>query len=336
MTGPIPALASGRAPAVTVVIPTKDRLAMLGRTFTSIIGQRDVDLRVLIIDDGSSDGTSDRIRQLDIPGVRVIRHDTSLGVSAARNTGIEAADTPWIAWCDDDDRWAPGKLRAQLEALDAQPAARWAACSAVVVDVGDHVVGVERGLQGGSATDLLLGMNAVPAGGSGVLAERALVGETGGFDERLAILADWDLWTRFALTADVAHVDRPLVAYLRHPEAMSRHLVGIEAEIELMRTRYADHRIEHGVALDDLQMLRWTTWQHVRARRTREAMRGYFRMATEHQRPEAVLKALSLVIAPRLARARDGRPIVPDPAWPVSEGRWFEDRSDLLAPFEDR
>lgn len=328
----VPPLPSGRTPAVSVIIPTRDRMHLLGRTLASVLAQRDVIVQAIVVDDGSNDGTTASIEALDRSDIQVLRRETSHGVAAARNAGTAIADTEWVAWCDDDDRWAPDKLRTQLEALDAAPQARWAASSAVVVDLDDRVMGVERALRAGEAAEHLLQMNLVPAGGSGVLAERALYDEVRGFDERLAILADWDLWTRFALAADVAHVDRPHVAYLRHAGAMSRSLDDIDRELGLIRDRFAEARLERGVSLDEAGMLRWTTWQHVRARRTGPAVRGYLRMAARHRQPEAVVKALTVVVAPQVIRRRDVRPMIPDPAWIALDGSWYEDRSDVFSP----
>lgn len=332
MTARAPAtpLPSGSAPAVTVIVPTRNRAGLLGRTLNSVIDQRDVDVHVVVVDDGSSDDTTERVRALDLPNVEVLRREQNEGVAAARNAGTELARTRWVAWCDDDDRWAPGKLRAQLEALDRAPSARWAASSAVVVDTEDQIMGVERSLHAADATEHLLTMNLVPAGGSGVLAERSLFDETGGFDPGLSVLADWDLWTKFALRAEVVHVDLPHVAYLRHAGAMSRRLDAIDSELDVIRRRFSDERSDRALKLDEADMLRWITGQHVRARRRWMAARCYMAMATRHGQPEASLKALLALIAPDIARRRDLRPRIPDPAWTVSAGRWFEDTTNVF------
>src|SRR5919109_858912 len=101
-----------RAPDVTVVIPTKDRWDLLSTAaLPSALGQEDVDLEVVVVDDGSTDETPDHVVGLRDPRLRIVRHDRSLGVAQARNAGIRAANSDWIAFLDDDDVWAPRKLR---------------------------------------------------------------------------------------------------------------------------------------------------------------------------------------------------------------------------------
>ena len=130
---------AGAAPdsssAVTVVIPTHNRRELLHRTLRSVLAQRDVGLSVLVVDDGSAEEVAPSVEALGDPRVTVLRHPVARGVSAARNTGIAAATTPWVAFVDDDDLWAPVKLRAQLDALAATQGARWACTGSINVDL---------------------------------------------------------------------------------------------------------------------------------------------------------------------------------------------------------
>jgi glycosyltransferase involved in cell wall biosynthesis len=103
-------------PGVSVVIPTHNRSDLLALTLRSALSQRDVAFEVIVVDDGSADETSEVVAGLGDPRVRLIRHDVSQGVSAARNRGIAEARAEWIAFLDDDDLWAPDKLSFQLTA----------------------------------------------------------------------------------------------------------------------------------------------------------------------------------------------------------------------------
>src|SRR5450759_4612848 len=104
---------------VTVIIPTRNRRHLLFRTLHSVLAQRAVSQSVVIVDDGGHDGTDKSLRALSDPRVQVVRHETRRGVSEARNTGLALAKTPWVAFVDDDDLWAPDKLPAQLGACRA-------------------------------------------------------------------------------------------------------------------------------------------------------------------------------------------------------------------------
>lgn len=112
------------APALSVVIPTWNRCAVVAGAVESALAQAGVDVEVLVVDDGSTDGTAEvlRARFGSDPRVRVLEQPNG-GTARARNTGIAAARAPWIGLLDSDDRWEPGFARARLQALAAEPAA---------------------------------------------------------------------------------------------------------------------------------------------------------------------------------------------------------------------
>src|SRR4051794_9011163 len=105
------------APEVSVVIPTRDRRHLLETTLAAALNQREVDYEVIVVDDGSGDGTATELAAIGDPRLRVLRNGASQGVSAARNRAIAEARAPWIAFLDDDDVWSPELLRRQLETV---------------------------------------------------------------------------------------------------------------------------------------------------------------------------------------------------------------------------
>ena len=110
------------ADGVSVVIPTRDRSHIVVDTVRLTLGQRHVELEVIVVDDGSRDATAEALEALGDPRVTVLRNASSRGVAGARNRGIERAAHPWIAFLDDDDRWSPDKLRVQLDRAQAEDA----------------------------------------------------------------------------------------------------------------------------------------------------------------------------------------------------------------------
>jgi hypothetical protein len=217
MTGP-----AGHVPEVSVVVPTHQRAELLPQLLRSVLGQSGVDLELIVVDDGSSDGTGEVLAHCHDPRLQVLRHERSRGVAAARNSGTEVARGRWVAWCDDDDVWAPGKLALQLQALAHAPAARWCNGGSAYVDPALRLSRVRRCPDPRTVAEDLLRINAVTGGGSGVLADRALVRELGGFDTTLSMYADWDMWARLAHAAPLAVVDRPIVGYVEHAAGMSQ------------------------------------------------------------------------------------------------------------------
>ena len=210
------------SPLVSVVVPTHQRAALLPRLLRSVLGQRDVELELLVVDDGSCDTTPQVLARCSDPRLRVLRHETPQGVAAARNAGTQAARGRWVAWCDDDDVWAPSKLALQLQSLAASPDARWSNGGCAYVDPDLRLGRVRRCPDPRTVAQDLLRFNPVTGGGSGVLADRQLVLSLGGFDPTFSMYADWDMWARLAHAAPLAVVDLPLVGYVEHAGGMSQ------------------------------------------------------------------------------------------------------------------
>jgi glycosyltransferase involved in cell wall biosynthesis len=221
--------------------------------------QEDVSLEVIVVDDGSTDDTATRLASLDDDRVRVIHHAASLGVSAARNHGIEAARGEWLAFLDDDDVWAPRKLREQVD-LAIEHDAGFAFSSAVSIDPARRPTAYQAVPEGGELHSLLLSGNVVPGGCSNVIARADLVRRVGGFDERLSILADWELWIRLSLDSTGARCRDVHVGYLEHEGNMA-----VRRAREIVReSRYVAEK--HGRSgraggrVDRLAPIRWITW----------------------------------------------------------------------------
>jgi glycosyltransferase involved in cell wall biosynthesis len=207
---------------VSVVIPTRDRWETLSRSaLPSVFMQEDMDLDVIVVDDGSTDGTQAGLASLDRLDVRIVRHDVSQGVSAARNAGVALARGEWVAFMDDDDVWSPRKLRTQVD-LAVQEGADFVFSSAIIVDRMQRPIAFTPVPTGDEdLIDLLLARNVVPGGCSNLVARTEVVRRLGGFDERLSMLADWDLWLRLALEASGARCREIHVGYQQHEGNMA-------------------------------------------------------------------------------------------------------------------
>jgi glycosyltransferase involved in cell wall biosynthesis len=237
------------AGAVTVVIPTKDRFEILLRTVACVLRQSHNDVRLVVVDDGSRDETSRRLSGLD-DRIAIVRQETSQGVSQARNRGLEAVVTPWVAFLDDDDLWAPGKLARQLDALRAQPGHRWACSATVTFSEGGAISHVSSPPRAADVAVPILRGNVVPGGGSGCLVATDLVRAVGGFDPRLSNLADWDCWLRLAQQSPVAVVASCDVGYRSHPTSMAHAVSRSEQELVLLRSTHDALYRAAGVEVD--------------------------------------------------------------------------------------
>src|SRR5438270_122222 len=151
-------------PEISVVIPTRNRRALVSRALTTVLGQRNVDIEVFVVDEGSSDGSAELVRSL-----------------------------------------------------------------------------VARRL--------------------------------GGFDTRLSILADWEMWIRLFLDSPPAYVDRPIIGYSRHHESMSHLDEGFSAELDWIDEKHAETRRERGIRVHRDRWLKWAAASQMRAGKRQDALR---------------------------------------------------------------
>ena len=217
---PHPPWLTSLLPDVSVVIPTRSRWSLLSTAaLPSALEQQDIDHEVIVVDDGSSDETADRLGEVADPRLRVLRNEAPGGVAAARNRGVFEARGRWISFLDDDDLWSPRKLRAQLDAAES-------ANAVFVYAAGGGLDSARRFLyavappEPATITRQLLRWNVIWCGCSNVMAKTDVTRELGGFDERLFQLADWDIWIRLALAGRAAAVQEILVGYVMHAKNM--------------------------------------------------------------------------------------------------------------------
>jgi glycosyltransferase involved in cell wall biosynthesis len=319
-----------RRRGVSVVIPTRNRRELLEVTLAAVLDQLAVDLEVVVVDDGSDVPVAAVINNCDAR-VRVVRHPTSRGVAAARNTGIDAARYPWLAFTDDDDVWAPDKLTSQLDALSERSSARWSCVGDVQVDDELHVFQNSEPPAAGDVADLVLVTNPIPGGASGVVADTELVRSLHGFDESLSMCADYDLWIRLGLAGPVASVNRPLVAYRVHAGGMSRQLDRVHEELRFIGAKYAHERARRGLTVEDGIHL-WIADRHQRSGHRVAAARAYLRATSATGTARAVGRAAEALVWPGAYHLRDERRArsVPD-AWMAETETWLAPRREQEA-----
>jgi len=200
---------------VSVIIPTHNRRKLLEIAVQSVFDQTFQDFEIIIINDASSDSTNDMLHHLQILDrrINIITNNHSLGGSKSRNLGIAASQGTWIAFLDDDDKWLPDKLQAQLQALASHPNA--IACSSAYII--NYPLQIKKLIYTPShiSIDTLLKSNAL--GGTSVcICESTILKRIGGFDESLKSSQDWDLWLRLLTCGEIISIKKPLVHYYVH------------------------------------------------------------------------------------------------------------------------
>lgn len=227
-------------PTVSIVVPTYNRAATLGRALGSIRAQTYGDHETIIIDDGSTDETPALLQRLNgHPALRCVRVPHG-GAAAARNYGIRLARGRYVAFLDSDDAWTPDKLERQLE-TQAQSGAEVIHCDMLrrLPDGRTRLMAtptIERGriLRRGGLDYQTKGL-----GIQSVLAETRLLKRIGGFDPSLPALEDLELLLRLAQVADFAPIHRPLVHYHAGPGVSTARLAVAKARRRLLR-KYRD------------------------------------------------------------------------------------------------
>jgi len=213
-------------PKVSVVIPTYDRIETLPRSLDSVIKQTFSDWELIVVDDGSTDGTDEMVLR-DYPAVRLHRQENA-GVSAARNAGVALTAGEWIAFLDSDDAWLPEKLEWQLSALANEPELRLSHTDEIWIRNGKRVnQPKEYAKSGGSIYRRCLPLCCICP--SSVLLRRDLFDVIGGFDETLAVCEDYDLWLRITAREPVHYLDQALVRkYGGHEDQLSTTTWGMD------------------------------------------------------------------------------------------------------------
>lgn len=206
-------------PTVSVVIPTFNRSAMLCQAVESVLNQTSVAPEVIVVDDGSTDGTRFALQAFGSKVRIIVQYHA--GVSAARNRGIRASKGEWLAFLDSDDLWLPGKLSEQLDYLAKHPEIKICQTEEVWLRNGERLnpKKYHRKPQGFCFPLLLERCLISP---SAVVIHRSVFDEVGLFDESLPACEDYDLWLRIGLRCAVGLVDKPLtIKRGGHPDQLS-------------------------------------------------------------------------------------------------------------------
>jgi glycosyltransferase involved in cell wall biosynthesis len=231
-------------PLVSVVMPVYNGERFLAEAIESVLGQEYRNHEVIVVDDGSTDGSSAVARAL---GVRYVRQPNR-GVAAARNTGLAAAQGTLISFLDQDDVWLPGKLEAQVGLLEASP------CVDLVVSAIQIVL--EPDTEPLPWFDPGLGMEIQTVVQLGaMLARRGCFDVVGAFDPSYAYASDTDWILRVRDAGLVLETtDDVCMRYRLHEDNSSRHEDLLQAEVRrayrasVARKRAARLRSEAGIS----------------------------------------------------------------------------------------
>ena len=192
---------------ISVVIPTYNRYEVLKRALTSVYSQIHKPKEVIIIDDGSTDETSQILKYF--PDAVYIYQENA-GVSSARNLGIKKSNYEWIAFLDSDDEWHPDKLQEHLELHLDKPELQMSYTDEKWVrDAKEVKIPNKYRKYGGDIFNECLSYCIIAP--SATIIHKNLLDRVGLFDESLEVCEDYDLWLRVAIENDIGLIDKKLI-----------------------------------------------------------------------------------------------------------------------------
>ena len=220
-------------PLVSVIIPNYNYANYVGSAVDSVLGQTYPNIEIIVIDDGSTDGSREILEGY---GDRINAvFQTNQGVSAARNNGVTVSRGELIAFLDADDYWLSEKIEKQVQNFAADPSLGLVHVAVDEIDTeGTSLRKHTEGLDGFVSDELvMLTHRSIFGGGSGLMVPRTVFDEAGGFDTRLSTSADWDLFYQISSKFKVGFVPEVLLKYRFHHSNMHANVKEMEHDMTI-------------------------------------------------------------------------------------------------------
>ncbi|MCA9949558.1 MAG: glycosyltransferase family 2 protein [Anaerolineales bacterium] len=257
-------------PFFTVIIPTHNRVNMLGEAIQSVLNQSDSDFELIVVDDHSNDNTAQYVKKINDTRIKYILNDRKNGGGGARNAGIFRARGEWVAFLDDDDLWMPEKLAVFRKEIlrDNQHIGLFYTSFFICDSETLQIKSTIKPNKAGWISQDLLYKNYI-ASFSCVVIRTDLLHKAEGLDERFLSLQDLDLFVRIAERTQVGFIEEPLV-YIRkgHPNRISTSMQKKLDGTLLFRAKHAAaiaqsrklrHRIDSQIFVAALHTKAWKT-----------------------------------------------------------------------------
>ena len=211
---------------ISVVIPTYNRIELLKRSIDSVINQTIKPSEIIIVDDGSNDGTEAMVKK-KYDSLKLIKQKNK-GASAARNSGIKASSGEWICFLDSDDEWKNDKLEKQITAVANNSDYKFFHSNEIWIKNGKRINQKKKHKKyGGDIFKKCLDMCRISP--SSVLIDKNIFEEIGFFNENLVVCEDYELWLRICDKYEVFFIDEPLIIkHGGHQDQLSYSIDSIE------------------------------------------------------------------------------------------------------------
>lgn len=215
-------------PLISAIIPTFNRSSLIIRAINSVLCQSYRKFEIIVIDDGSTDGTEEILLPLiDEEKIRYFKQQNS-GVSTARNYGVERARGEWVAFLDSDDEWLPNKLQEQINFLKNNSHVNIVYGQEIWIRNGIRVNQARNHQKSGGA---IFGkcVEQCLIAPSSVVIRKNIFNEIGGFDQSFVVCEDYDLWLKFSSLFEIGYLEKPMIIkYGGHADQLSSKYVAMD------------------------------------------------------------------------------------------------------------
>ncbi len=226
---------------VSIVIPTHNRSELLIKSVDSVLKQTYKDYEIVIVSDGSTDGTRKIIQNKykDIGNLHFYEYFPAKGGNHARNYGINKSRGEYIAFLDDDDEWLDEKLALQMDVFEQNKRVGLVYTGVNIIYANEGITYCSLPANEGDLSKRILIGNCIGTT-STVIIKKKVLEKTGIFDETLGALQDYDLWIRAANEAEVGVITKPLVNYYNYRNAgqVSQYTDRYEEAFDIMDRKY--------------------------------------------------------------------------------------------------
>ena len=230
------------APLVSVIIPTFNRLSLLKQTVASVRAQTFRDYELVIVDDGSTDGTQEWLKTVE--GITFISQANS-GIAASRNKGASLSFGKWLAFLDHDDLWDEKKLEIQTGFAEANPELGMLAIKHVRLNSKTSSSSIPSWIKG----DLFLKEYSESfIHTSSVMIRKDVFDAVGGFPTRYRFADEFDVWLKITKSYPAAYYNQPMVFIRLYDSNTSHNRVGVRTDTyDILTNHYDPDRIPAGI-----------------------------------------------------------------------------------------
>lgn len=226
---------------ISVIIPTYNRVGLLGRSIQSVLSQTYTNLELLIIDDCSKDNTGEFVKGLSDKRIRYHRNEHNMGLAGAKNVGASLAKGELLAFQDDDDEWLPDKLMRLMEVWKKESNEETGMIYHEMQEQGTSTFIPSRDIPlEWKSKEIFRHMLLYPMiGATASLIRKTCLDELGGFNEKLGSIEDYEFYLRMAKKYRILFVGEPLMIIYDTPGSVNKRFKSkIDTELYVLDTMY--------------------------------------------------------------------------------------------------